>query len=140
VIDRLRPGLRTFRDENGAQLVDLPDGPLPDPDNPAPPRFLPEYDNLLLSHADRARVIPDGRPVPLPPGNGGAIGTVLVDGEFRGTWRIERHDGAAVLVVEPLPPLATADEADVHAEGAGLLTFAAPDAERHEVRIVGPRF
>jgi hypothetical protein len=138
VVERLRPSLRTFRDEHGAELFDVPDGPLPDPDTPAPPRFLPEYDNLLLSHADRARVNPDGRSVPLPPGNGGAIGTLLVDGDFSGTWRIERSLAAAVLAVEPFTPLALDDEAAVHAEGAGLLAFAAADAERHEVRIVGP--
>src|SRR6266545_63301 len=57
--------------------------PAPDPDTPAPVRFLPEYDNLLLSHADRTRVNPDRRPVPLPPGNGASFGTVLVDGVFR---------------------------------------------------------
>jgi hypothetical protein len=143
VVDRLRPELRTFRDEGGAELFDVPAGPLPDPDTPAPPRFLPEYDNLLLSHADRNRVIPDGRPVPLPPGNGGTTGTVLLDGDFGGTWRIQRTSGTAaqggpaVLVVEAFRPPSRADTAALHAEGAELLALAADDAERRDVRIVG---
>jgi len=77
-----------FRGEGGAELLDLPDAARPDPGTPAPPRFLPVYDNLLLSHADRSRVIPHGRPVPLPAGNGSAQGTVQFDGRWQGTWRI----------------------------------------------------
>src|SRR2546430_3806768 len=134
VADRLRPRLRTFRDESGAELFDLPDAPRPDPGTPAPPRFLPEYDNLLLSHADRSRVIPDGRPVPLPPGNGGNVGTVLVDGSFRATWAIRRGDGRATLTVAPFVRLPRRDRAAVAGGGARLLAFTDPGAPV-EVRI-----
>jgi hypothetical protein len=126
VVDRLRPRLRTFRDESGTELFDLPDAPRPDPETPAPPRFLPEYDNLLLSHADRARVIPDGRPVPLPPGNGGNVGTVLVDGLFRATWAIRRDGAAATLTVRPFARLSAPDRAAVVEEGTRLLAFTDP--------------
>src|SRR5436190_8896641 len=102
VVDRLRPNLRTFRDEQGVELFDLPDAARPDPDTPAPVRFLPEYDNLLLSHADRSRVKTPGWPVPLPAGNGGNAGTVLVDGQFQATWAIARDGEHATLTVRRL--------------------------------------
>jgi DNA glycosylase AlkZ-like len=135
VVDELRPRLRTFRDEQGRELFDVPDAPRPDPDTPAPPRFLPEYDNLLLSHADRSRVVEDGRRPPLPPGNGGVMGTVLVDGFWRGTWRIAREGGRATLAVETFAPLAPADRAAVAGEGDRLLALAAADAEARDVRV-----
>ena len=90
VVERLP--LRGFRGEAGQVLYDLPEAPRPPADTPAPPRFLPEYDNLLLSHADRTRVIPHDRPVPLPPGNGANVGTLLLDGTWQGTWQM--RDGS----------------------------------------------
>jgi winged helix DNA-binding protein len=118
--------LRVFRGEEGAELLDLPDAPRPDPQTPASPRFLPEYDNLLLSHADRSRVIPHGRPVPLPPGNGSTRGTVLIDGLWNGTWRVSGE----IMTIESFVPL-TGEEADaIGAEGMRLLGFlgaAAPE-------------
>lgn len=135
VVDGLRPRLRTFRDDQGRELFDLPDAPRPDPDTPAPPRFLPEYDNLLLSHADRSRVVEGERRPPLPPGNGGVMGTVLVGGFWRGTWAIARDAGRAVLTVEPFASLTNDDRGALADEGARLLAFAAPDAEAYDVRI-----
>jgi Winged helix DNA-binding domain len=115
-VERLRPRLRTFRDESGRELLDVPDAPLPDPDTPAPVRFLPWFDNAFLSHKDRSRIIPPeyghlrigliGRPV------------VLVDGFVRAFWAI--RDGE--LEIEPLEPLPDRDAID--AEGARLLAFA----------------
>jgi DNA glycosylase AlkZ-like len=123
VLERLRPKLRSFRDEQGRELFDLPDAPRPDPETPAPPRFLPEYDNVLLSHADRTRIITGKRPVVLFPGNGAAMGNLLVDGRYRATWKITRTGDTATLTVDPFAPLSTTDIADVAAEGERLLAF-----------------
>ncbi|HEX5403930.1 MAG TPA: winged helix DNA-binding domain-containing protein [Pseudonocardiaceae bacterium] len=125
--------LRQYQGEDGATLLDVPDAELPDPETPAPPRFLPEYDNLLLSYADRARVGADHRAVPLPPGIGGVLGSVLVDGFWRAGWRLARTDGTATLHVEPFDRLTRADTADVTEEGHRLLEFIAADADRYAV-------
>jgi hypothetical protein len=113
--------LRTFTTETGATVYDLADAPRPDEDTPAPPRLLPEYDNLLLSYRDRTRVNPDGRPVPLPPGHGATVGTFLVDGLWRGTWRIT----GAVLRLTPFGPLPARDRDELTAEAVRLAEFIA---------------
>jgi hypothetical protein len=131
VLERLRPRLRTFRDEQGRELFDLPDAPLPHPDTPAPPRFLPEYDNVLLSHADRSRVIADEDRVVLSRAGGVGHGSVLIDGFARAVWRIEGN----ALVISHLP-LAKRPLAAVAAEGRRLLRFLVADAADHDVRLV----
>jgi hypothetical protein len=126
--------LRTFTGPDGGQLLDLPDAPRPgpkDPDVPAPPRFLPEYDNLLLSYAERSRVIPHRRPVPLPPGNGATGGTLLVDGFWQANWKIVK----GTLDIQPFIRLSAADMAAIAAEGERLLGFAAPAGTGTDVRF-----
>lgn len=119
VFDRLAPQLQVFSSEGGQPLYDLPEAPRPEPEHPAPPRFLPEYDNVLLSHRDRARIIDTAQPVPLPPGNGAREGTFLSDGYLRGTWRIvDRVLRIAVQVVLPEPAAA-----ELFAEGQRLAAF-----------------
>jgi hypothetical protein len=126
VVERLRPRLRVFADENGRELFDLPHAPRPTGDVPAPVRFLPEYDNVLLSHADRARVIPDKRSVPLYAGDGARAGTLLVDGDLRATWRVAVVDDAATIAVSAAPALSRRKADDVSAEGVRLLAFLTP--------------
>jgi hypothetical protein len=129
--DRLRPKLRTFRDEHGRELFDVRRGPLPDPATPAPPRFLPEYDNVFLGHKDRSRI---GTATGYTPIVGDAW--LLVDGFIRGVWRIERSGGAARLRIKPLHPIARRDRSAVTEEGKRLLAFAAADATSRAVRFV----
>jgi len=129
IVEALRPDLVTDRDENGRELFDVPVAPRPDPDTPAPPRFLPEYDNVLLGHADRSRIIPAGRAIPLPPGNGASMGTILVDGMYAGTWRIARASDRATLTIESFQALASADREALEVEGARLLGFVADGFE-----------
>jgi hypothetical protein len=130
VVERLRPKLRTFRDERGLELFDLPGAPRPGPDVPAPVRFLPEYDNLLLSHADRSRfAAPPGRRELLGRVTGRVNGTVLVDGTVAAVWQLER--GRLVVSHAPLPKRAAAS---VAAEGRRFLRFLATDVR--DVKLV----
>jgi hypothetical protein len=137
IADRLRPSLRVFRDENGNELLDLPDAPRPDPSTPVPPRFLPEYDNLLLSHADRTRFITGGEQVPLPPGNGARFGTLLVDGTLSATWRITSEKDVAAVHIEPFGRLPERDA--IAAEGERLLAFVVAEAASRDVRFASGR-
>jgi hypothetical protein len=137
VTDRLRPHLRTFRDERGKELFDLPDAPRPDQDTPAPPRFLPEFDNLILSHADRTRIIANDFRKEIASKNGMVPATVLVDGFVRGTWKTERTRGKVTLVIEPFEPLSKEDCDTLAEEGEQLFRFVAePEgAETFKVRF-----
>ncbi len=130
VIDQLRPDLRVFRDENGTELLDVPDGELFDPEIPAPPRFLPEYDNAVLSHEDRSRIILPGEAFGL-----WWKGTVLVDGFVAGTWRLERQKAGVTLAIGPRSQWRKADRDEVAEEGERLLAFAAADAAATAVRF-----
>ena len=126
VAERLRPRLRTYRDEDGRELFDLPEAAHPSPGVPAPVRYLPEYDNLLLSHADRSRVILDGRKPPLPAGNGARAGTLLVDGFWQGNWQLDRGADTATLTVSTFAALTPAQHEEAEWEGTRLLDFIAP--------------
>ncbi|QYG91418.1 winged helix DNA-binding domain-containing protein [Iamia sp. SCSIO 61187] len=137
-LDRLAGRLVTYRHEDtGRLLVDVPDGARPDPDVPAPVRFLPEFDDVLLSHADRSRIVPDGL-------GGGALvevvarpRVVLVDGSVGGLWSIRREDGRATLVLRPLVRWTRAQRRDAETEGVALLGLHAPDAD-HDVDVIRP--
>ena len=87
-LERLEP-LRRFRDEHGRELLDVPRAPLPDAETPAPVRFLPKWDNVLLAFADRTRVLPEEYRKTVIGMNGDVAQTFLVDGFVAGIWRVE---------------------------------------------------
>jgi Winged helix DNA-binding domain len=136
VLERLRPDLRSYRDERGRELLDVPDGLFVDPDTPAPPRFLPEYDNVLLGHDDRSRVLAGlGPGLPYPCGRW--IGQLLVDGFYRAYWNLVEADGVATLTIDRFTPHRDdppKTRAAIEAEGQALIALIAPDAV--EARIV----
>ncbi|MGY0230977.1 winged helix DNA-binding domain-containing protein [Longispora urticae] len=128
IVDRLRPRLRTFRTESGAELLDVPDAPLPGGDLPVRPRFVAAFDNLILSHSDRSRILDDGHRKRIFTVNGLIPATVLVDGFVAGTWKIA--DG--VLLVDTFEELRPADREALAEEGAGLLAFAEAGTDKVE--------
>jgi hypothetical protein len=126
VIKRLRPQLRALRDEQGRELLDVPDGLLPDPETPAPPRFLPEFDNALLSHAERSRVFEGSGPA-YP--RGSTIGSLLVDGFVRADWKLT----GSTLEIDGLHT--KRGRGEVEEEGLRLLEFLMPGAEKPRVEF-----
>lgn len=125
----------TYRDERGRDLLDLPDMPLPAEDVPVPVRFMPEYDNLLIGHDDRTRVIADAFRKQVFLSAGRVRATFLVDGFVRGAWRGEKGKQAAALVIEPFAPLTPEELSAVLAEGERLLSWVEDKAAGYELRV-----
>jgi hypothetical protein len=137
VVEEMRPELRTFHDESGNELFDLPDAPLPSADTPAPPRFVPDYDNLVLSHAERGRVLPDEHRKKIFLSAARVRATFLIDGFVRGAWKIEKQRKTATLLIEPFEPLSRKDRDTLNDEGERLVRFVAEPqgAETFEIRF-----
>jgi hypothetical protein len=132
VLEQLRPSLVTFRDEQGAELFDLPTAPRPGGDVPAPVRLVAEFDNLVLSHADRSRVISPEDTRRLYTINGVIPGPVLVDGFVAGMWRLARSRDAATLTIELFGPMRERDA--LVAEAERVLAFGTPGTA-HVIRF-----
>ena len=104
-------------------------------DTPAPPRFAPEYDNLVLSHADRRRVIADEDRKKVFLSAARVRATFLIDGFVAGVWKIEKTRKAATLIAEPFAPLAPRDRDALAEKGERLLRFATDGQPELEVRF-----
>jgi Winged helix DNA-binding domain len=128
-LERFSVGRRT--------VFDLPDAPRPDADAPAPVRFLPEFDNLVLAHADRTRLLDDEHRPLVVTKNLRVRATFLVDGRVAGTWKVARSGRRAVLTLEPFGRLRKAATNELTTEAEALLRFVEADAERSEIRGVG---
>lgn len=116
--------LRTFADERGRTLYDLPRARLSPADAAAPVRFLPPYDSVILAHRDRTRILPDEYyETVIRRKNATTLATFTVDGFIAGAWRAERVRGRWRLTLEPFEPLPARMHAEVEAEGARLLAF-----------------
>jgi hypothetical protein len=131
ILDRMRKKLRVFRSEKGTELFDLPDAPRPGEDVTAPPRFLPEFDNLVLAHADRSRVIADEHRPLVATKNLRIKSVFLLDGVARGVWRSEQKRRTATLHLEPFGKLTKKALGELREEGEALLRFLHPDAETY---------
>jgi hypothetical protein len=138
VLDGLRPQLRAFRDDRKRELFDLPEGPRPPEDTPAPVRFLPGFDNVILSHADRSRIIADEHRPRVTTRNLQVLPTFLVDGFVAGTWASSRVKAKACLTVSPFAPLPAAARAQLADEGEALVRFIEPDAVQWAIRFESP--
>ncbi len=117
-LELLEP-LRRLRDDQGRELLDVPRAPLPDAETPAPVRFLPKWDNVLLAWADRTRVLPEQYRKTVIKANGDVAQTFLVDGFVAGMWRVD--DGRVVL--EPFEPLSAAARREIEDEAGRLEAF-----------------
>jgi hypothetical protein len=126
---------RALRGRAGRTLFDLPDAPRPDADVPAPIRFLPEFDNLVLAHADRTRLLDDEHRPRVVTKNLRVKATFLVDGRVAGTWKSTRKGKKASLVIEPFKKLRKKDTKALTSEGEQLLRFIEEDAASVDIKV-----
>ncbi len=135
LLESVDPPLRRFRDDQGHQLFDLDEAPRPDPDTPAPVRFLPEFDSLVLAHADRRRVVADEHRAGLVTKNLRVKAAVLLDGTVVGTWSTSRRKDVATLELTPLRRLTKKVVGSLEPEGRAVLAFLEEDAGRYEFAV-----
>ena len=135
VFERLRPQLRTFLDaDSGRELFDLPDAPRPDQDIPAPVRFLPDYDNVVLGFADRSRIITQEDQIRLGKQNRYSA-AFLLDGRVRGEWTLKPAGPVPEITVTGFAALDESEQQAVHDEAVELLRFHRPDLTEFSVTV-----
>jgi hypothetical protein len=135
VLNELRPQLREFRDDRRRELFDLPEAPRPPEETPVPARLVADFDNLVLSHADRTRIIADEHRSVVVTKNGQVLPALLVDGFVAGTWKLSRVRRVATLTVYPFAPLSSAAKSELAAEGEKLVRFLQPDADQFDLHL-----
>jgi len=134
-IEKIKPQLRLFVDENGVALYDLPDMPQTDVDAPLPVKFIPEYDNVLIGHADRTRILPEEHRKKVFLSAGRVSSTILVDGFVAGVWKIEITKRTATLQITPFITLTDNQREALISEGELLIRFVADTAEQMSVEF-----
>ncbi len=137
--EALRGELVTFRDDRGRELFDLPDAPRPSEETDAPARFLPEYDNLVLAHSDRSRIIAEAYRPKIVTANLKVLATFLVDGVVAGTWKVTRKGKAATLTLEPFEALSGPARDALAEEGLQALRFSEEDAQSFDLKVEPPQ-
>ncbi|MGG1515644.1 winged helix DNA-binding domain-containing protein [Paenibacillus oryzisoli] len=136
VLEQLKGELVTFQTDQGAVLFDLPDAPRPEADTPAVPRFLGEFDNILLAHADRSRILEDRYRNRVFTSNGIVRPTILIDGYVAGTWKLHRERGKTAIVAEMFEKLDPSEKDALLEEGERLLHFVGAETEASEIIII----
>ena len=135
VLAEMRPELAVFRDERRRELFDLPEAPRPSGELQAPVRFIADFDNLILGHADRSRIIADEFRSRVVTKNLLVLPTFLVDGFVAGIWKITRQRALAKLLITPFSRLSSALKSELSEEGRRLLAFVEPDAEKGSIEF-----
>ena len=135
---RLAPALgelKIYQTETGRDIYDLPEATIAAPDSIAPIRFIPEYDNLLIAHRDRSRILPDEHRKKVILSAGRVIGTVLIDGVVGGTWNVKKDKHSHSLYVKLFAAQPKQTLRAIEAEGNRLLRFFDDQASSHAVLI-----
>ncbi len=135
VFEGMRGELRTFRDEKGRELFDVPDGLFADPETPVPVRFLPVYDNVVLGHDDRSRIVTPEAAAGYMNAEGRNVGTVLIDGFVAGPWWLERDKRRVRLVMALAMEASLVDRAALERDSEALMTFQAPEADGQDLAV-----
>jgi hypothetical protein len=135
VLEALRPKLLVERDERKRELFDLPEAPRPQEDTPAPPRFIAAFDNLVLSHADRSRIVAEEYRPRIVTRNLQVRPTFLVDGFVAGTWETKTAKDTANLTISPFGPLEKDVKKQLAEEAEKLVRFMELEATSFEVRF-----
>lgn len=135
-VEQLLPQLIIFHNDQGNELLDIPSAPRPDPNVPSPPRFLGGFDNILLSYADRKRIIDESYRNIVFTKNGIIRPTILIDGFVSGLWKVQKEKGTVKLIIELFKKLPDEEHNALTEEGTRLLDFLAGQESSREILFV----